>query len=54
MSDAVAMPGEPLTSDDIDLHNGYTWTHGNYSTKNAGNAQYAARTIFKTLFSCIL
>jgi hypothetical protein len=36
MADAVPMPGEPLSADDIDLHKGYTWTHGNYSKKNAG------------------
>lgn len=39
MSDAVPMPGEPLGADDIDLHKGYTWTHGNYSKKNAGGCR---------------
>lgn len=43
MSDAVPMPGDPLTADDIDLHKGYTWTHGNYSKKNEGERQAASR-----------
>lgn len=36
MSDAMPMPGEALAVDDVDLHKGFTWTHGNYSKKNAG------------------
>lgn len=36
MKDALPMPGELLPPKDINLQAGYTWRHGNYSTKHAG------------------
>lgn len=36
MKDALPMPGELLPPKDVDLHNGYIWKHGNYTTKHTG------------------